>query len=273
MKKTLLILFIIINIQTSFSQSICNNSGNLMLFTNYDGGSLVINVDANIPNLKIGICSYEAVSVLITGTFSNNITSIAYAGFNNSNNTNCSPSVSTTTFSGLTGTVTPTISFAPAVTLSNPNGYSSIICGYSCSNTTSQGGCNTRDQIENYFVNYFPSSAIYAHKIQYGCWTGSQTLSGGGTCCNVTTNINKNNEQQSFSIYPNPFNHQTTVEFQKEQNNTFVKITDLCGKEISTQLFSGKSLIIEKGLLKEGVYFLQITDENKNTTNKKIIIQ
>ncbi len=270
MKKTILILCIAINLQTSFSQSICNNVGNLMLFTNYDGGSLVINVDANIPNLKIGIVSYEAVAVSIIGTFSNNVTGIVYAGFN-STNTNCSPGVPTTTFSGVP-TLTPTISFAPAVTLTNSNGYSSIICGYSCSNTTNQGGCNTRDQIEAYFVNVFPSSPIYAHKIQYGCWTGAQTLSSGGTCCNITTGINKNSEQHLFSIYPNPFNHHTNIEFQSEQTNTHIKLTDLFGKEISTQLFSGKSLIIEKGTLSEGVYFLQITDEDKNTTNQKIII-
>ncbi|MEY3153196.1 MAG: hypothetical protein RLZZ333_1793, partial [Bacteroidota bacterium] len=33
----------------------CNPNGNLFVFSNYDGGILTINVDQNIPNLKIGM--------------------------------------------------------------------------------------------------------------------------------------------------------------------------------------------------------------------------
>lgn len=273
MKKFLLILLIAFNAHFSFSQTICNTSGNLMMYTNYDGGTLIINVDANIPNLKIGIVSYEAVAVYITGTYSNNITGIEYAGYNNSPNTNCTPSIPTTTIIGVLAGVTPSISFAPPVTLSNPFGYSSIICGYACSNTTSMGGCNTRDQIEAYFLSRFPSSSIYAHKMQYGCWSGTQAISNGGNCCSLTVGLDKNKNSQAFSIFPNPFSQQTTIEFQKEQNNIQIRMTDLLGKELSTQLFSGKSFTINKGILKEGIYFLQVIDENKNLTTKKIIIQ
>src|SRR6185436_6148800 len=66
---------------------------------------------------------------------------------------------------------------------SNSNGYGSIICGYSCNNNTNQGGCNTVDQIEAYFLGYFSGSTLYAHKVQYGCWTGTQSVSVGGNCC------------------------------------------------------------------------------------------
>ena len=44
---------------------VCNPAGNVIVFSNYDGskettlGRLNIVVDVNIPNLKIGICSYE----------------------------------------------------------------------------------------------------------------------------------------------------------------------------------------------------------------------
>ena len=47
---------------------------------------------------------------------------------------------------------------------------------------------------------------------------------------------------------------------------------DVIGKEIKTINFSGKQLIIEKGQMNPGIYFIQITDENKNTTTKKLII-
>lgn len=36
---------------------------------------------------------------------------------------------------------------------------------------------------------------------------------------------------------------------------------------------NGKELILEKGAMKAGIYFLQIVDKNKTIINKKIIIQ
>ena len=163
---------------------VCNSSGNLIIYTNYDGGPLTINVNQNISNLKIGICSYEACDIFITETFSSNVTEVRYAGYNGANNNSCSGSIPTTTITGA-GTASTSIVFAPASTISNPNGYGSIICGYSCNNSTSQGGCNTVDQIEAYFLNYFSGSNLYAHRVQYGCWTGTQSVSAGGNCCPV----------------------------------------------------------------------------------------
>ena len=48
---------------------------------------------------------------------------------------------------------------------------------------------------------------------------------------------------------------------------------DVVGKEIKTVLFSGNSLEIEKGEMQSGVYFVQITDTNKNIVNRKIVVQ
>lgn len=164
------------------AQTVCDPSGNLVIFTNYDGGELNINVDANIPNLKIGICSYEAVKVNIAGTFSANVTQVIYAGFNNSPNTNCSPNVSTTAITGVPAGIV-SINFAPPVGYSNANGYGSMICGYSCNTTSSQGGCNTADQITYYFTQQTGGTMRFQF-LQYGCWAGTtKTISGGGNCC------------------------------------------------------------------------------------------
>src|SRR5690349_2993173 len=108
--KTILSLCLIYLAGSSKGQ-ICNATGNLMLFTNYDGGTLTINVDANISNLKIGICSYEACVISLTGAFVNNVTAVRYAGYNGANNSSCgSPSIPTTTIIGApSGAVTSTI--------------------------------------------------------------------------------------------------------------------------------------------------------------------
>ncbi|MBL7764510.1 MAG: T9SS type A sorting domain-containing protein [Chitinophagaceae bacterium] len=180
MKKMLLLL--LLTPIFSRAQIICNANGDLVLFTNYDGGTLNIDVDVNIPNLKIGIVTYEAVQVNLSGAYVNNVVAVNYAGYN-SNNNNCSPSVTTTSINGAPTGATTSILFAPTSPLSNTNGYGSIICGYSCSTTTSQGGCNTIDQIEAYFAGVFPGSILRSHLVQYNCWSGTQTISNGGTCC------------------------------------------------------------------------------------------
>ena len=85
MKKNYSILILFFYSLFAVAQTVCNPSGNLMVFTNYDGGNLNIDVDVNIPNLKIGVVSYEGTAITISGTFAGNVTSVAYAGFNSTN--------------------------------------------------------------------------------------------------------------------------------------------------------------------------------------------
>ncbi len=163
------------------SAQICNPNGNIVIFSNYDGGILNINVDMNIPNLKIGIVSYEAVEVNLSGTYAGNVTAIEYAGYNNSPNTHCGNSIATTAFTGVPIGVTPNIEFVPPAPFNDPDGYLYIDCAYSCG-TGNMGGCNTPEQVYAYFENLF-SGTVYTHIIQYGCWTNTQNLSDGGNCC------------------------------------------------------------------------------------------
>ena len=90
---------------------------------------------------------------------------------------------------------------------------------------------------------------------------------------NNNVGVTEINNANSVSISPNPFTAQTVITFSNEQKNTTVKIIDVVGKEIKTQTFSGKQLIIEKGELNNGIYFVQITDENRNTIIKKIVVE
>ncbi len=90
----------------------------------------------------------------------------------------------------------------------------------------------------------------------------------------MTVGINEiTSEENGINIYPNPFTSQTTISFSEAQKNTTIKIMDVVGKEIKTVLFSGKSLILEKGEMQSGVYFVQITDEKKNVVNKKVVVE
>lgn len=182
MKKALLLTVFLPII--GFGQ-ICNPAGNIMLYSNYDGGVLNIDVNVNIPNLKIGVCTYEGVTINLSGAFVNNVTEVFYAGYN-ANNAHCGSAINTS-INGAPGAAATSILFAPTATLANPNGNNSIICAYQCDNLANQGGCNTPDQVEDYFLNQFGGS-IYAHYTQYGCWSGTNLLSAGGNCCPIVTN-------------------------------------------------------------------------------------
>ena len=156
--------------------------GNIVIFANYDGGVLNINVDQNIPNLKIGICTYEPVTINLAGAYVGNVTEVRYAGYVSTSNHHCSNSPTTTTINGAPGGAATSVNFLPSSTYNNPNGYSSIVCAYSCDNNSNQGGCNTADQVQNYFATTMGGS-VYSYYTQYGCWsTVPYAVSAGGNC-------------------------------------------------------------------------------------------
>jgi gliding motility-associated-like protein len=163
----------------------CSANGNLIIFTNYDGGRLNISVDADIPNLRIGICTYEPVEVNISGPFSGNVTRVLYAGLNSTqNNNNCGLGNFPTSIAGVPAGLT-TILTAPPAPLSNPNGNNSIVCAYSCNTTVEQGGCNTIDQVTTFFGGQL-GGVLYALHAQYCCWLETTTYRVSelaGSCC------------------------------------------------------------------------------------------
>ena len=163
------------------AQPLCSTPGNVILYSNYDGGPLVINVDENIPDLRVGIVSYEFVKIVFTGPFAGNVTQVIYAGFNGSNDHCGIGSGTTVTINGAPNAVTD-VRFAPPATFANSNGYGSMICAYSCDVNSNQGGCNTADQVAHYFLTEF-GGVLRSHLTQYGCWTGTQAVSAGGNCC------------------------------------------------------------------------------------------
>ena len=82
-------------------------------------------------------------------------------------------------------------------------------------------------------------------------------------------------QANSITISPNPTASLTTISFSTEQTNTTIKITDILGQGISpsTTLKGTKSVTLDMSGYAKGIYFVQITDANKNMMNKKIIVQ
>ncbi len=187
----------------------CSNSGNVVIFSNYDGGPLIIDIDENIPNLKIGIASYEPTAVTFTGAFVGNITEVIYAGFQPllPGNDHCSGILTASVQS--TPNATVQILNYPPVTLLSPiityfgiqieaGNNSGILGCYTCSNDEYQGGANTSAQIIDYFLTAFGGELKFL-KTQYGCWCGVQNLDQPQSCCQVL-----NSAEPGVSITANP---------------------------------------------------------------------
>ncbi len=209
----------------------CDPAGNVMIYSNYDGGVLNINVDQNIANLKIGICTYEAVDVNFTGPFVGNITAVIYAGFDGTNN-NCGNSPPTTVINGVPSGIVTLYSqtlgnIAIANYLGEPLGGGlpplvNCITGAEgeCS-TSNSGGGNSAPQIAQFFLAEFGTgSLLFGHFVQYDCFTGTYDVSAGGNCCLTETGTPPN------PIYVGPATYD------------FIPYTDtvLCGGPITIDL-------------------------------------
>jgi PKD repeat protein len=183
MKKIVVFCFLVaVGTEELFAQY-CDGVGNVMIFANYDGGVLNIIIDQNVPNIKIGVCTYKATTINITGPFAANVTEVRYAGLDSFND-HCAQVISATSINAPVGAAT-SILFAPAATLSDPDGNQSMICAYSCA-SGGQGGCNTASQVVDYFMDQFNGDLRFYYS-QYGCWpSNSLGMSPGGDCCPTT---------------------------------------------------------------------------------------
>lgn len=254
------------------TSAFCDTSANVIIYSNYDGGTLNIDVDKNIPNLKIGITTYEAVKVAISGVYAGNVTEVRYAGFNGTND-NCSQGVTNTSISGVSANL-DTIILYPAAGYSNANGWPNIICNYSCSSTTNQGGCNTPDQIVYYFTSAFGGTLNY-HHTQYSCWTSTSTysVSAGGNCCILPSSGIAHKPEADLQVFPNPAVNQLHVLFVDPGCLHRVDLINLMGEMINSIVVPGgmaKSMIDLRGVA-PGAYILRVTEGSK-TYYKKVTV-
>lgn len=273
MKKIYTLAALFISATSMSAQSFCDPSGNVVIYSNYDGGPLTINVDQNIPNLKIGILSYEFCRITITGTFAANVTQLWYVGYDG-NNDHCNLGAPlNTTISGVPANV-DSILLYPAATYSNPNGYSSMICGYSCNTTSNQGGCNTADQTAHYFLTKFGGSLRF-HLTQYGCWSDTLAISSGGNCCANPLTGFQESAADLFSLSPNPATHEVTLILPEGNTVTSVEITNVLGEVVRTVRIAPamNAQVISLEGLNPGTYFFRMQNGEQITTEKLVIAE
>lgn len=266
MKKLLPVLTLLLLLPYGAGAQItpfCDTTSNVIVYSNYDGGILNLNIDQNIPNLKIGIVTYEAAQINISGPFAGNVTAVWYAGYNGTND-NCNLGVTNTTISGVPNPVDSILIYPPA-TVSDPNGSPNMVCGYSCS-TGNQGGCNTAQQVTGFFMTKFGSTSIRFHRTNYPCFPSSTVdISSGGNCCLVPIINAVEPEPESVAIraYPNPatVGEQVTIET-LPAGKLDVRLLDVLGRVVySTTLYDNNQQTrwnVPLTGLAAGVYMLDI---------------
>jgi len=86
-----------------------------------------------------------------------------------------------------------------------------------------------------------------------------------------TAGLNDNNTAV-FSIHPNPANNKLFLTSKNTLENIKLKILNIEGKLLSTQNVAlHNKTAIDVSQLVSGIYFLNIEDENGNTTVKKFL--
>lgn len=210
----------------------CQPNSNLVIYSNYVGGAFTVNVDQDIPNLKIGICSYEASQVTITGPFAGNVTGVIYAGFNAPNNTSCGGNIPTTTITGVPANIVTIYNGSEGNNAISPFLGEPVAPGFpplvncitgaegSCDGSNAGGG-NSAPQIAQFFLQEFGTgTALFAHHLSYDCFNPSYDISEPGNCCLVAP-----------ATDPNPiYTGGATYNFIEEEE------TDLCNGPITIDL-------------------------------------
>ena len=115
-------------------------------------------------------------------------------------------------------------------------------------------------------------SLLSAGSVLYGM-TFQQGPLGYGTIFKYglgTNNIAENNEVIGFNSYPNPSSGTFTIA--TKENSYGLIITNVLGKIVYQSEIKSQKSEIDLSKQPKGIYFLQVIDEKKNVSNKKIII-
>ncbi|MFN3876473.1 MAG: hypothetical protein ACK4L7_11245 [Flavobacteriales bacterium] len=231
----------------------CYPQARLVLFSNYDGGRLTINVDEDIPDLHIGVVSYEFARIAITGPYAGNVAAVHYAGFNGDNDNCNSGGELTTAVLGVPASIV-SINVEPPATLSDSFGYPLMTCGYSCAEGQYQGGCNTAQQVAQYFQTLWGLAPRF-HRTQYGCWQGEWFISEGGNCCSgaLSTAIGE-------APAARPFDAQVTGQGLLVRDARGFRLLDGAGRQVAAAAPSAGPRVLLLNGLASGPYALVADD-------------
>lgn len=90
----------------------------------------------------------------------------------------------------------------------------------------------------------------------------------------VGLSTHKTDNEIAVHVYPNPSHYHVTFEISgQKQGNYRVELFNTIGASVLKSNTSNNKMIIEKGTLPAGIYFYQVSNQNGNVGNGKLIIE
>ncbi len=122
-----------------------------------------------------------------------------------------------------------------------------------------------------------PGNAIIdAYDATLSCFSnnGITLYPNAGTNCELITSI-KHFSPETYSCYltPNPFNLFSTLTVGNKFENAELKIYDCFGKIIKTDKLNGENYLLNRNNLVNGIYFLQLINNNIEANTVKFIVE
>jgi hypothetical protein len=113
-----------------------------------------------------------------------------------------------------------------------------------------------------------PTSSSFTVKDYAYQSTSNACIQAGQTTLGLT-HLNEN----TFSIFPNPFTSSTTIETSGNLSNASLTISNAYGQTVKQiNNISGQSVSFSRDNLPSGLYFIELTDENKIIAIEKVLI-
>ncbi len=117
---------------------------------------------------------------------------------------------------------------------------------------------------------FYINSVFSQGKFFGGTGSGYNSKASNNIALSVNNNLNYSDE---LTIFPNPFNTSTTLQFNSSIKNAELNIYNLYGQKVKTiNNISGDQIKIERRNLNAGSYFYELKQDNKNIVTGKLII-
>ena len=85
--------------------------------------------------------------------------------------------------------------------------------------------------------------------------------------------LNPLEQKQSLKLSPNPFNNQTTLRTNKKIHNATLTMNNTSGQTVrQMENLNGQTVILKRGNLSRGLYFIHLSENNTIIATKKLII-
>jgi len=92
-------------------------------------------------------------------------------------------------------------------------------------------------------------------------------------CYSTSIETHDNSQNINVTIYPNPFSSNTTIQVNKKFKNCAYSIFNAYGQKVKhVENISEQNINIKKDYFSSGIYFIQLTIDNKTITEKLVII-